>query len=122
MALTTNETVMLLIITLILLVAGMLLDAISIFMIFVPMLMPVVKAYGWDPTWFGIIVTMNLAIGSFTPPMAVNLMVTCRIAGCTIESTTRWVLWMVAAMGTSLLLVTFVPEVALFLPRWAGAL
>jgi TRAP-type C4-dicarboxylate transport system permease large subunit len=54
--------------------------------------------------------------------MAVNLMVTCRIAGCTIESTTRWVLWMVAAMGTSLLLVTFVPELALFLPRWAGAL
>jgi tripartite ATP-independent transporter DctM subunit len=122
MALTTNETVMLLIITFILLVAGMLLDAISIFMIFVPMLMPVVKAFGWDPTWFGIIVTMNLAIGSFTPPMAVNLMVTCRIAGCTIESTTRWVLWMVAAMGTSLLLVTFVPELALFLPRWAGAL
>ena len=122
MALTTHETVMLLIITFILLVAGMLLDAISVFMIFVPMLMPVVKAFGWDPTWFGIIVTMNLAIGSFTPPMAVNLMVTCRIAGCTIESTTRWVLWMVAAMGSSLLLVTFVPELALFLPRWTGAL
>jgi len=122
MALTDNETLMLLIITMMLLIAGMLLDAISIFMIFIPILMPVVKAYGWDPTWFGIIVTMNLAIGSFTPPMAVNLMVTCRIAGCTIESTTGWVLWMVAAMGTALLAVTFVPELALFLPRLSGAL
>ena len=122
MALTDNETLMLLIITMMLLIAGMLLDAISIFMIFIPILMPVGKAYGWDPTWFGIIVTMNLAIGSFTPPMAVNLMVTCRIAGCTIESTTGWVLWMVAAMGTALLAVTFVPELALFLPRLSGAL
>jgi C4-dicarboxylate transporter DctM subunit len=122
MALTDNETLMLLIITMMLLIAGMLLDAISIFMIFIPILMPVVKAYGWDPTWFGIIVTMNLAIGSFTPPMAVNLMVTCRIAGCTIESTTGWVMWMVAAMGAALLSVTFVPELALFLPRLSGAL
>jgi tripartite ATP-independent transporter DctM subunit len=122
MALTDNETLMLLIITIMLLIAGMLLDAISIFMIFIPILMPVVKAYGWDPTWFGIIVTMNLAIGSFTPPMAVNLMVTCRIAGCTIESTTGWVMWMVAAMGTALLAVTFLPELALFLPRLSGAL
>jgi tripartite ATP-independent transporter DctM subunit len=122
MALTDNETLMLLIITIMLLIAGMLLDAISIFMIFIPILMPVVKAYGWDPTWFGIIVTMNLAIGSFSPPMAVNLMVTCRIAGCTIESTTGWVMWMVAAMGTALLAVTFLPELALFLPRLSGAL
>jgi TRAP-type C4-dicarboxylate transport system permease large subunit len=81
-----------------------------------------VRAYGWDPTWFGIIVTMNLAIGSFTPPMAVNLMVTCRIAGCTIESTIPWVMWFVAAMLGSLLLVTFIPELALFLPRMTGAM
>ena len=122
MGLTKNETAMLLLIMLLLLVAGMLLDAISIFMIFIPILMPIVRAYGWDPTWFGILVTMNLAIGSFTPPMAVNLMVTCRIAGCTIESTTRWVLWMVAAMGGAMMLVAFVPEIALFLPRVTGAL
>ena len=122
MALTQDETLMLLIVTVLLLVAGMVLDAISVFMIFVPMLMPVVRAYGWDPTWFGIIVTMNLAIGSFTPPMAVNLMVTCRIAGCTIESTIPWVMWFVAAMLGSLMLVTFIPELALFLPRLTGAM
>jgi tripartite ATP-independent transporter DctM subunit len=122
MGLTKNETAMLLLIMLLLLVAGMLLDAISIFLIFIPILMPIVRAYGWDPTWFGILVTMNLAIGSFTPPMAVNLMITCRIAGCTIESTTRWVLWMIAAMGGAMMLVAFVPELALFLPRVTGAL
>jgi TRAP-type C4-dicarboxylate transport system permease large subunit len=66
--------------------------------------------------------TMNLAIGQFTPPMAVNLMVTCKIAGISMESTIPWVIWMVVAMGGALVLVTYVPEIALFLPRLTGTL
>jgi TRAP-type C4-dicarboxylate transport system permease large subunit len=66
--------------------------------------------------------TMNIAIGAFKPPMAVNLMVTCKVAGCSIESTVPWVVWFVAAMAAALLLVAFVPEVALFLPRLLGDL
>ncbi len=58
----------------------------------------------------------------FAPPMTVNLMVTCKVAGCTMESTVPWVLWFVLAMLCSLLLVTFVPEIALFLPRLMGDL
>ncbi len=117
-----NETVMLLAITVILLIAGMLIDGVSIFLVFLPILLPIAKTYGWDLTWFGIIMTMNIAIGQFTPPMAVNLMVTCKVAGCTMESTVPWVLWFVLAMLCSLLLVTFVPEIALFLPRLLGDL
>ncbi len=119
---TANETVMLLAITLILLIAGMLIDGVSIFLVFLPILLPIAKTYGWNLTWFGIIMTMNIAIGQFTPPMAVNLMVTCKVAGCTMESTVPWVLWFVLAMLCSLLLVTFVPEIALFLPRLMGDL
>jgi tripartite ATP-independent transporter DctM subunit len=121
-AFTANETVMLLAITVMLLIAGMLIDGVSIFLVFLPILLPIAKTYGWDLTWFGIIMTMNIAIGQFTPPMAVNLMVTCKVAGCSMESTVPWVIWFVLSMLLALLLVTFVPGIALFLPRWMGDL
>jgi tripartite ATP-independent transporter DctM subunit len=120
--LTGNETVMLLAITVMVLIAGMLLDAVSIFLVFLPILLPIVKTFHWDPVWFGVVLTMNLAIGQFTPPMAVNLMVTSKIAGISMESTVPWVLWMVLAMTTMLLVVTFVPEIVLWLPRLLGYL
>ena len=118
----SNETVVLLAVTLLLMIAGMFLDAVSILFIFVPFLLPVVLHFKWDPVWFGIILAMNMAIGQFTPPMAINLMVTSRIAGIRIEDTVRWVLWLVGAMVTALLLVTFIPELALALPRALGYL
>ncbi|MCX7339239.1 MAG: TRAP transporter large permease [Hyphomicrobiales bacterium] len=121
-AFTASETVMLLAITVMLLIAGMLIDGVSIFLVFLPILLPITKTYGWDLTWFGIIMTMNIAIGQFTPPMAVNLMVTCKVAGCSMESTVPWVIWFVLSMLLALLLVTFVPDIALFLPRWMGDL
>jgi tripartite ATP-independent transporter DctM subunit len=115
-----NETAILLAITLLLLIAGMFLDAVSILFIFVPFLLPVILHFGWDPVWFGVILTMNVAIGQFTPPMAINLMVSSRIAGIRIEDTVPWVLWMVGAMLSALLLVTFVPELATGIPRYLG--
>jgi C4-dicarboxylate transporter DctM subunit len=117
-----GEVAMLLTINVLVLVAGMLIDAISIFLVFLPILIPIARSYGWDLTWFGIMLTMNVAIGAFTPPMAVNLMVTCKVAGCSIESTIPWVVWFVAAMASVLMLVAFLPEVALFLPRLLGDL
>jgi TRAP-type C4-dicarboxylate transport system permease large subunit len=98
----------------------MFLDAISIYFIFLPLLVPIALHFDWNLVWFGIVITMNLAIGQFTPPMAVNLMVTTRIAGVTMESTVRWVLWLVGAMTIALMLVTFIPELTLWLPRVLG--
>ncbi|MGE0725555.1 MAG: TRAP transporter large permease [Alphaproteobacteria bacterium] len=103
-----------------LLVAGMFLDGVSIFLILLPILVPIAVAFGWDLVWFGVVITMNLAIGQFTPPVAVNLLVTCRIAGVPIESTVRWVFWMVLAMGAAMALVIAVPDLALWLPRTLG--
>ncbi len=120
LGLTDNETVMLVMITAVLLIAGMLLDAISIFLIFLPILIPIADRFDWDPVWFGVIITLNLAIGQFTPPVAVNLAVTTRIAGVSIEATTRWVLWMVAAALAALALMTAVPDLVLWLPRELG--
>ncbi len=120
LGLTESDLLMKLMITAIVLIAGMLIDAISIFLVFLPILVPIARQFGWDLTWFGIMLTMNIAIGAFTPPMAVNLMVTCKVAGCSIEQTVPWVIWFVLAMLAALMLVLFVPEVALFLPRLLG--
>ena len=117
-----SEIAVLLGMTVLLLVAGMFLDAISIYFIFLPLLMPIALHYNWNLVWFGVVITMNLAIGQFTPPMAVNLMVTCRIARIPIESTLPWVVWFVLGMTGTLLAVTFVPEISLWLPRALGYL
>ena len=116
------ELVMLLSIQALLLIAGMFLDAISIYFIFLPLLVPIAMHYNWDLVWFGVVMTMNMALGQFHPPLGVNLMVTCRMAGVSMESTIPWVLWMVVAMAGTMLLVTFVPDLALWLPRVLGYL
>ncbi|MDP1983528.1 MAG: TRAP transporter large permease [Sulfuritalea sp.] len=117
---TSNEGVMLAMIMLMLLIAGMLLDAVSIFLVFLPILLPIANAFQWDLVWFGVLMTMNMAIGQFTPPMAVNLMVTSRIAGIPMESTVQWVMWFVVAMLLALILVAAVPQLTLWLPRTLG--
>ena len=118
----TSEVSVLLAITVMLLIAGTALDAAATYFVFLPFLLPVAQVYQWDLVWLGIIVTINVAIGQFTPPTAVNLMVTCRMAGITIESTIGWCTWLVVAMTATLLVLTFVPEIVLFLPRWLGYL
>ena len=103
-----------------LVVAGMFLDGISIFLIFVPLLLPIANAYGWDTVWFGVLLTLMVAVGQFTPPLAVNLMVSCRIARVSMESTVRWVLWLLAAMILVLAAVIAWPQLALWLPAKLG--
>jgi C4-dicarboxylate transporter DctM subunit len=103
-----------------LIVAGMFLDGVSIFLIFVPLLLPIVQHYKWDQVWFGVILTLLVAVGQFTPPMAVNLMVSCRIAKVPMEDTVPWVLWLVASMLAATLLVVAMPQIALWLPHRLG--
>ena len=103
-----------------LLLAGMVLDGISIYLITLPVLMPIVAVHQWNTVWFGVLMAMNIAIGQFTPPVAVNLMVTARIAGISIDATVRWILWLVASMFCALLLVLAFPQLALWLPQVLG--
>jgi tripartite ATP-independent transporter DctM subunit len=106
--------------TLFLVLVGMFLDGISIFLILLPVLLPIANSFRWDLTWFGVVLTMMIAIGQFTPPMAVNLMVSCRIAGVSMESTIPWVTWLVLAMTIAAAAVMAMPELALGLPRAMG--
>jgi C4-dicarboxylate transporter, DctM subunit len=101
-------------------VLGMVLDGVSIFLVFLPLLYPMMIAFNWDSVWFGVLLTMKIAIGQFTPPMAVNLMVACRLARVRMDETLPWIGWMIVSFVLVTLLVLFVPELALWLPRRLG--
>ena len=103
-----------------LIVVGMFLDGVSTFLILLPVLQPIAASYGSDMMWFGVIHTMKIAIDQFTPPLAVNLMVSCKIAQMPMESTIRWVVWMILAMFGALALVVAFPDIAMWLPRALG--
>ncbi|TXL66269.1 TRAP transporter large permease [Zeimonas arvi] len=115
-----NSWAALAVVVVVLLLVGMVLDGISIFLIFVPLLVPLMRAYDWDPVWFGVLLTYMVAIGQFTPPMAVNLMVAARMAGVAIEQTARWAVWFVFAMMTALIALIAVPDLVLWLPNALG--
>jgi C4-dicarboxylate transporter, DctM subunit len=119
-SLSDNGTTVLLLVMVVLLLAGMVLDGISIYLITLPLLIPLMNRFGWNPTWFGILMAMNIAIGQFTPPVAVNLMVTAKIGDVSIEATARWVIWFVLSMALAIGLVIAVPGIALWLPEKLG--
>ncbi len=107
-------------IVVLLLIMGMFLDGISIMLIFVPLMAPIMAHYQWDVVWFGVVLVLTIAIGQFTPPMAVNLMVSAKIAQVRMEATTRWVVWLVLAMCLAMMLVVIWPQIALWLPAQLG--
>ena len=88
LALSDNPWALLFLINVILLAAGMIMDAISIYYVLLPFLLPIVHHFGWDPVWFGVMMTVNLAVGQVTPPVAVNLYVGAQIADLTMEEMT----------------------------------
>ena len=120
LSLSENSWVLLGLVMVLVLIAGMLLDAVSIYLILTPIIIPLMNHFGWNPVWFGILLAMNIAIGQFTPPVAVNLMVTTRIANIRLEHTLGWALVFILAMSVSLLLVMLFPAIALWLPEQLG--
>ncbi|MDM1720186.1 TRAP transporter large permease subunit, partial [Acinetobacter towneri] len=90
LSISDNPITLLLLVMLLVLLAGMLLDAVSIYLILTPVLVPLIQHFGWNPVWFGILLAMNIAIGQFTPPVAVNLMVTTKVADIRLEHTFGW--------------------------------
>ena len=120
LSLSDNPWVLLLLINVILFVAGMLLDAISIYYVLLPFLLPIMAHFGWDPVWFGVMMTINLALGQVTPPVAVNLYVGAKISGLTMEQITPPVLPMLGAATLALAVIVLFPDITLFFPRMLG--
>jgi tripartite ATP-independent transporter DctM subunit len=117
LGLSNNQYIILFFINLILFIAGMLIDAISIYYIFLPIFLPIMARFHWDPIWFGVMMTFNLAIGQFTPPVAVNLYVTTHLANINIEDTFKAVVPFIISMLIALLILAVFPEITLFIPH-----
>jgi C4-dicarboxylate transporter, DctM subunit len=113
--LTTNKWVVLALLNVLFLVLGMFLHSAAAIILVVPVVMPLIKAVGIDPIHFGLIVTVNLGIGQQTPPVASVLMVACSIAKASVWEVTRVNLYYIAVLVSVLLLITYVPQSALFL-------
>ncbi|MGA7485345.1 MAG: TRAP transporter large permease [Xanthobacteraceae bacterium] len=113
--LTTDKYVVLLLLNVAFLVLGMFLHSAAAIILVIPIVMPMVMAVGIDPIHFGLVVTLNLAIGQQTPPVASVLMTACAIARSDIWQTTKVNLPFIAALITVLLLCTYVPALSLAL-------
>ena len=118
--LTSNKIMILLIINLILLAVGTFMDMTPAVLIFTPIFLPIATHLGIDPIHFGMIMVLNLCIGLCTPPVGSVLFVGCGIANTTIAKLIKPLLPMYVAMIVALFLVTYIPEISLFLPRLFG--
>ena len=117
-----NQFTFLLIVNIIFLIAGFFIDANSAMYIFVPIMLPVCKALGYDVVAFGVMATVNLAIGQVTPPVGVNLFVAISIKikkglEVTLQQISRAVMPMIAASVAVLLIITYIPAVSTALPK-----
>ncbi len=112
----SNRYVILAMINVLLLILGTFMDMAPLLLICTPIMLPVVKAIGVDPVHFGIIMMLNLSIGLVTPPVGTVLFVGCAIGKIPIEKATRhlWPFWL--AMLAVLMLVTYVPVLAMWIP------
>ena len=117
---TTSKIAVLLMINIFLLIAGCFLDASSAIIVLTPILLPLTRNMGVDPTHFGIIMVVNLAIGLVTPPVGLDLYVACGISKISLEQITRAVWPFLVAVIVVLMLVSYVPVVSLGLPDFLG--
>ena len=117
LSLTTDRIALLLLVNITLLVLGTFMDMAPLLLITTPILLPVMTLVGVDPIHFGIIIMLNLSIGLITPPVGTVLFVGCAIGKVSIERATRhlWPFWL--AILIVLLLVTYLPGLAMFLPK-----
>lgn len=115
-SLTTNPIVLALMINVILLVLGCVMDMAPIILIATPILLPLAQTIGIDPIQFGIMIVLNCGIGLLTPPVGAVLFIGSAVSGVPMERVVRATFPFYVCMIITLLLVTFIPQVSLFLP------
>lgn len=115
-----NPIVILLIMNILLLIVGTFMDATPAILIFTPIFLPIAQNLGMDTIQFGIMLVFNLSIGTITPPVGNTLFVGCRVAKTKIEGVVKNILPFYASIFVVLMLVTFIPQISLFLPKIMG--
>jgi len=114
----STPIVFLIIVNIILLIVGMFMDSSAAVLILVPLFLPVVLEMGIDPIHFGVIMIVNLAIGMLTPPFGLNLFVASGISKMSLAGVTKGTLPFIAVLIAALLVITYVPQLSLFLAEF----
>lgn len=118
LSISDNRFVILLIINVMFLIFGCFIEGIAIMIILLPTILPVVEALDIDMTFFGIMIVMNLAIGTITPPVGTCLIITSMIAKTPFDKVLREIIPFIAVISSVLLLITVFPEIVTFLPQY----
>ncbi len=118
LGLSENGWVILMVVMLILLIAGMFMDPVTVMFIALPIFLPVAREMGWDPVWFGVLVMVNLAIGLITPPVGINLYVAANVTKLRIEQVARGTMPFLLASLVGLIVVALVPQMSLIMLQW----
>ena len=116
MSVSDNRYVLLLIMNVFLLVMGMFLDLAPAVLIFPPIFLPIARSIGMSDVHFGLMLIMNLGIGSVTPPVGSCLFVGCGVGHVKIEGVTKYIVPIFSAMVVALFIITFIPAIPLIVP------
>ncbi len=117
-----NPAIIMLVITLFILIVGAFMDIGPAILIFTPILLPIVQKIGVDPVHFGILIVFNLAIGTITPPVGSGLYVGASVGQVKVEDVIKPLIPFYIAIICVLMLITYIPELTLFLPRLLGVM
>ncbi|MBA7538162.1 Sialic acid TRAP transporter permease protein SiaT [subsurface metagenome] len=117
---TNNKYLMLLIINIIFLILGMFVDTSCIQVVFVPMVLPLVRAMGIDLVHFGVVIVLNMMIGLSTPPFGMLLFIVSGISGTPLRTVIKEIFPMILVLIIVLLMITYIPDIVLFIPRSIG--
>lgn len=122
LGISNNKYVILLILNMFLLIVGTFMDMAPALLIFTPIFLPIVQALGMTPVQFGVMIVMNLSVGTITPPVGNVLFIGCSVAKLEVEDVLKRLLPFFAAIFAALLFVTYVPAISLWLPSILGLL
>lgn len=120
LGITSNKYVILLIMNLILLIAGTFMDVTPAILIFTPLFLPICKEFGMSAIQFGLILVYNLCIGNITPPVGNTLFVGIKIGRTSLAKVMPYMMMYYVAILVGLLLITYIPQVTMFLPQIAN--
>jgi C4-dicarboxylate transporter DctM subunit len=112
-----NQFMVLLLINVVFLIAGMFLEPNSTLVVLTPLFYPIATAFGVDPVHLGIVLVMNISIGMYTPPFGFNLFVSMSIFGATAGKIVSGLMPFIVVSLVALALVTYLPDLSLWLPR-----
>ncbi len=120
LSVTDNKYVLLLLINIIFLILGMFLDTAAIILVFIPMVLPLVQSLGIDLVHFGVVIVLNMMIGLTTPPFGMLLFITAGISGTPLNKIIKDTLPIIGVLIIVLFLITYIPQIVLFLPHRLG--